>query len=255
MLLKFCRPPHSIKRTANDVSTPAVMKIIQIANEGEARFLTGESISANGVGATPDIFVPTGTNAPAPGIKLTQGSAVQLAEVRDKYGSVASTVDVILTIHVVETDEVPGGVYIYTTNPILLSISPPFLAMIGGFQLLPTIEQMLVHFVSDDCSSLNETLLQAATYPEGQPLRRWGTMDYADAVYQKKLAQVHSRLIGALSPPMDWMGKQLSLKGALVRVDDTGYDLLPPNHKPTISFYFFSQASYIPLFCCILTET
>ena len=109
MLLKFCRPPHSIKRTVDDVPTPAVMKIIQISGEGEVRFLMGKNVTAEGVGAAPDIFTPTGTNAPAPGIKLNEVSAVQLAEVRDKYGGVGSTEDIILTMHVVETDEVPGG--------------------------------------------------------------------------------------------------------------------------------------------------
>lgn len=120
-----------------------------------------------------------------------------------------------------ETDEVPGGVYVYSSNPIFLDLSPPFLAIVGGFQLLPKIEQVLVHFVSDDCAAENGTRLAAATYPAGKPLRRWQNISSSDPEFQKKLAQVHSRLIGALSPPMDWIGKQLQLRGSLVRIDST----------------------------------
>lgn len=101
MLLKFCRPPHVIQRKGGDAAIGSKLTIIQIANQGEARFTMANSIVEEGVGEEPEIYLPTGKNAPAPGLKLLQESALQLANIRDTYGGLDATEDIYLTIHVV----------------------------------------------------------------------------------------------------------------------------------------------------------
>lgn len=167
------------------------------ADQGEARVVTAANISL-GLGSTsPTTYKPAGAS---PGLRLTEDSAQQLAVIRDKYGDRAAFDDAYITIYVTETDEHPGGVFLYSSNPVFLALSPAFLGVVGGFALLPHREQVLVHLVSDDCD--------ADTYSPA------GTKWTADTPrYQEQMAQVHAVLTRSLRPPA-----QLSLKGKLVRV-------------------------------------
>lgn len=188
--------------------------LLLMSDAGEARIVAAKDVN-NVVGATTTFYKPAGAS---PGLRLNEDSAKQLAVFRDEYGSRFAERDAYLTIHVPETDEHPGGVFIYSSNSVFLSLSPSFLSIIGGFALLPETEQVMVHFVSDDCGS--------DTYsPTG------GTWSKDDVRYEERLAQVHATLIRALTP-----FAQLSMRGKLVRLPSQAENTELCEELHTLSF-------------------
>ena len=184
-------------------------------------FLAGVGENESGSGSGNDVlqsrtykaYVGTSEDQPAlfkAGIKLLKSTAIDLGEIRDTYGVRGeSTEDILLTMHVVGTDTIPGGVYTYVSRSVYLSLSPTFLVLVGGYPLLPPMKQMLVHFVSEDCNPI--------TY-DSSIRSHDGVWNKSSLVYQEKLAQIHHRLREALTPggAAEW-GAQMALKGELVR--------------------------------------
>lgn len=201
--------------------------LLLISGNGEARVIVAQDSSV--VGPNPTFYKPAGAS---PGLRLHEESAKQLAVFRDAYGSRTSTEAdgaIYLTIHVPETDEHPGGVFIYSSNTVFLSLSPSFLAVIGGFALLPRTEQLLAHFVSDDCDGNTYNPATGA---------KWSKDDLR---YEERLAQVHAALIRALTPDM-----QLSIKGKLVRLPSQAENTELCKERHTLAFNGTSQ-EYVTL--------
>lgn len=134
-----------------------------------------------------------------------------------RYADRTAEGDIFLTMHVQGTDTIPGGNYIYSTNPVFLAMSPAFLTMMGGFTLLPKMEQKLVYMIDSDCGN--------STYTDALPsIHGWNS---SSLQYQRKLAQVHERLRSVLTPP-----GQLTMRGDLVRLSPTAITELQGFMKP-----------------------
>ena len=197
-LIPKCRPEASIGVT--DAAYTA--SITLDSGGGEARFLAGDTgvAAAAGDEMEGDYYRFDGQ---ATGVRLIERSAAELATIRDEYADRNSQKDIYLTMHVQGSGSIPAGHYIYSTNPVFLALSPAFLSIVGGFTLLPTMEQKIVYMVDDDCS--------ASTAGAGMLAG-----NTSSALYQTKLAQVHKTLQSVLTPP-----GQLTMRGDLVRLAES----------------------------------
>ena len=218
--------------TAENATTLVPYCHRQVTFSGDGQGQSGGGGSPRSIKLTSDVgavyYADAGTPQPNATIwELTEGGtssdlqmlrtdAITLTtEVRDKYASGidATDDDAFVVFNVIAAPGVPLARFVYTTQPVYLTVPPSLLSTLTFGMLGPTFKEYHVHFVSRGCDDYD-----LPTDPSAFPTDPSAT--YAD--HTERMLQAGSQLYKALLP---W--PRTSLWGELAYIDESSYFLTP----------------------------